>query len=245
MQLVFIRHGEPNYEIDSLTQEGFLEADLLAKRIVAQKWPVTDIFCSPLGRAQDTARPTLQALGRKAETCSWLREFGCGDFTPPDGSREIKSTPWDFYPDYWTADPLLCNRDQWTQADVMQRMPQNVAQRFAEVSDGLDSILARYGYHRENAYYRVDADAQKDAMLVFFCHLGLTGAACGHLLHIAPPVLWHSFFLPASSVTVLNTEQRQPDIAGFRCQVMGDTQHLLANGREVSPMGAFGPLFNG
>ncbi len=245
MQLVFVRHGEPNYEIDSLTEEGFLEADLLAQRIVHEQWPITEIFCSPLGRAQDTAKPTLQALGKTAQTCSWLREFSCGTYTPPDGNKDAKSVPWDFYPDYWTADPALGDRDRWTQAAIMQQMPENVTQRFAEVTDGLDAVLARYGYHRENGYYRVDKDAQRDAMLVFFCHLGLTGAACGHLLNIAPPLLWQSFFLPASSITVLNTEQRQPDIAGFRCQVMGDTQHLHTNGRLVSPMGAFGPLFNG
>ena len=245
MQLIFIRHGEPNYAIDSLTEEGFLEADLLAKRIVTEQWPVTDIFQSPLGRAQDTARPTLKALHREAETCPWLREFSCGEYTPPDGSRDTKKTPWDFYPDYWTGDPKLGDRDAWTQADVMQLMPENVADRFAEVKNGLDEVLARYGYHREKGYYRVDENAQRDAVLVFFCHLGLAGVACGHLLNVAPPVLWHGFFLPASSVTVLNTEERQGDIAGFRCQVMGDTQHLRAGGRLVSPMGAYGPVFNG
>ena len=31
----------------------------------------------------------------------------------------------------------------------------------------------------------------------------------------------------------------------FRCQVMGDTAHLLAAGEPVSPMGAFGPVFQG
>ena len=245
MQLIFIRHGEPNYEIDSLTEEGFLEADLLAQRIQKEHWPITAIYQSPLGRAQDTARPTLKALGMEATTLPWLREFSCGGFVPPDGSHDYKSTPWDFYPNYWTAEPLLSDKEQWTQAPVMQIMPQNVADRFAEVRNGIDGILAEYGYHRENGYYRVDPDAKKDAVLVFFCHLGLAGVACGHILNIAPPVLWHSFFLPASSVTVLNTEQRQPDIAGFRCQVMGDTQHLLSNGRLVSPMGAYGPVFNG
>ncbi len=245
MQLIFIRHGEPNYEIDSLTAEGFLEADLLAKRITEEKWPITEIFQSPLGRAQDTARPTLRALGRTAETCPWLREFSCGTYTPPDGSHPVKSTPWDFFPDYWTSDPLLMDPKRWTEAEVMQLMPQNVTERFAEVTTGLDGILARYGYHRENGYYRVDTDARKDAVLVFFCHLGLAGAACGHLLNIAPPALWQSFFMPASAITVLNTEQRQKDIAGFRCQVMGDTQHLHKYGRMVSPMGAYGPLFNG
>ena len=73
MRLVFIRHGEPNYEIDGLTEAGEREARLLAKRITERRWPVTDFFCSPLGRAQATAKPTLEALGRTAETMAWLR----------------------------------------------------------------------------------------------------------------------------------------------------------------------------
>ena len=40
MKLIFIRHGEPNYEIDSLTEKGWREAELLSKRTV--KWNVTD-----------------------------------------------------------------------------------------------------------------------------------------------------------------------------------------------------------
>ena len=32
MKLIFIRHAEPDYSIDSLTEKGFYEAQLLAKR---------------------------------------------------------------------------------------------------------------------------------------------------------------------------------------------------------------------
>ena len=53
MKIIFIRHGEPNYEIDSLTEKGWREAELLSKRTA--KWNVTDFYCSPLGRAKDTA----------------------------------------------------------------------------------------------------------------------------------------------------------------------------------------------
>lgn len=62
MKLIFIRHGEPNYEIDSLTEKGWREAELLSKRTV--KWNVTDFYCSPLGRAKDTASFTLKNAPR-------------------------------------------------------------------------------------------------------------------------------------------------------------------------------------
>jgi probable phosphoglycerate mutase len=64
MELIIVRHAEPNYEIDSLTEKGWKEAKLLSHRTT--KWDIRDIYCSPLGRAKDTASFTLKALGRDA-----------------------------------------------------------------------------------------------------------------------------------------------------------------------------------
>ena len=44
MELVFIRHGEPDYEKDSLTETGFKEAALLADRVAGME--VKDFFVS-------------------------------------------------------------------------------------------------------------------------------------------------------------------------------------------------------
>lgn len=246
MRLIFIRHAEPDYSIDSLTEAGFREAGLLASRVA--QWNATAFFVSPLGRAQATAAPSLAACGRTAETLAWLREFSCGEYDMPDRPGKRKRVPWDFLPEYWTARPEFGDRDRWTRLPVMQAMPEPVDDRFAEVCAGVDGLLARYGYRRENGLYRVAPDAQRDAVLVCFCHLGVTGAAAGHLLNIAPPLLWQSFFLAPSSVTVLNTEEHPAagghDIAAFRCQAMGDTAHLRGTGEPVSAMGAFGPVFD-
>ena len=72
MKIIFIRHGEPNYEIDSLTEKGWREAELLSKRTA--KWNVTDFYCSPLGRAKDTASFTLKM---RAARPKFFR--GCGN----------------------------------------------------------------------------------------------------------------------------------------------------------------------
>ena len=53
MNLIFIRHAEPDYTIDSLTEKGFREAEMLANR--TKDWNVDEVYVSPLGRAQDTA----------------------------------------------------------------------------------------------------------------------------------------------------------------------------------------------
>jgi probable phosphoglycerate mutase len=73
MKLIIIRHGDPDYSIDSLTEKGWREAKLLSDRISAIK--VKKFYISPLGRAQDTASFTLKKMKRKAEVLPWLREF--------------------------------------------------------------------------------------------------------------------------------------------------------------------------
>ena len=54
MRIIFIRHGDPDYQNDSLTEKGIREAKLLSQRVAAWK-DITDIYCSPLGRAKETA----------------------------------------------------------------------------------------------------------------------------------------------------------------------------------------------
>ena len=58
MKLLFIRHGDPDYTIDSLTEKGWKEAEFLSEKIAALD--VRDFYVSPLGRAKDTASCTLK-----------------------------------------------------------------------------------------------------------------------------------------------------------------------------------------
>ena len=53
MKILIIRHGEPDYSIDSLTEKGWREAELLSRRLAPLG--IRDFYVSPLGRAQDTA----------------------------------------------------------------------------------------------------------------------------------------------------------------------------------------------
>ena len=60
MKLLIVRHGDPDYSIDSLTETGWKEAQLLAQRL--SKLDIRAFYVSPLGRARDTASLTLQAM---------------------------------------------------------------------------------------------------------------------------------------------------------------------------------------
>lgn len=58
MKLIIIRHGDPDYTVDSLTPTGWKEAELLSERISGMN--IKDFYVSPLGRARDTASCTLE-----------------------------------------------------------------------------------------------------------------------------------------------------------------------------------------
>ena len=93
MKLIIIRHGDPDYSIDSLTPTGWREAELLADRI--SKLDVKAFYVSPLGRARDTASLTLKKMGRQAEVLPWLREFSPSIIHP--WSDEVNCV-WDWLP---------------------------------------------------------------------------------------------------------------------------------------------------
>lgn len=225
MRLIIIRHGDPDYENDSLTEKGWREAHLLAERIA--KWDVKAFYCSPLGRAQATAKPTLEKLGRTAETKEWLEEF-CGWVRNEETGR--KHLCWDFMPSYWTNEPDYYDKDKWVKVPFMQSG--NVEQRYKEVCQGLDEVIEKHGYKREGNCYRV-VEENRDT-IVLFCHFGVESVLLSHLLGVSPMTLWHGTVALPSSVTTLVTEERQEGLAYFRCNGFGDLSHLYAADEPAS-----------
>ena len=73
MKIIIVRHGDPDYSIDSLTEKGWREAEYLSEKLV--KIPVKEYYVSPLGRARDTASLTMKKVGREPIEHEWLREF--------------------------------------------------------------------------------------------------------------------------------------------------------------------------
>ena len=236
MRLLVIRHGDPDYEHDSLTPKGWREANLLADRL--EKLTVCRFYCSPCGRARDTAKETLRRARREATICGWLREFPAQILDPETGKPRI---PWDLMPEYWTARGDLYDKDRWYDDPLMRTG--DVRERYREVAQGLDGVLAEHGYRRDGMIYR--AERPNRDILVFFCHLGAEGVMLSHLLGISAPVLWHGTFIAPTSVTTIVTEERKRGIAAFRCRTIGDTSHLSRAGEPVSDSGLFPETWQG
>lgn len=236
MRLVFIRHGEPNYVDDTLTEKGWREAALLATRV--EKWDVKDFYVSPLGRAKDTASLSLNLTGRTAETLDWLKEVPARIFDPASGEERIL---WDLLPDYWTTQTELYDKDKWMNLPLMDN--DSVKQSVSEVYDGIDKLLLQHGYRRNGNYYT--AEKSNTDTLVFFCHFGVSMLILAHLLGISPVVLWQGMFVAPTGISICATEERADKAAYFRCQAIGDTIHLHEGGEDVSASGLFTEAFSG
>ncbi len=226
MKLLLIRHGDPDYLNDTLTERGKLEAELLANRIAPMD--VTAFYVSTLGRAQDTIRPTLERAGRTALSCEWLREFWPRIRRPDAEGRE--TIAWDWLPNDWLQDDRLLSESHWFEQEVFAAA--HVRDAYDEVTTSFDRILAEHGYVRDGRVYRVKRP--NTDTLAFFCHLGAACVILSHLLNVSPMVLWHGTAMAPTSVTTVYSEERRKGVASFRAAAIGDISHLYSAGLEPS-----------
>jgi len=221
MKLIIIRHADPDYAIDSLTEKGWREAEFLSERII--NMDVKEFYLSPLGRAKDTASVTLKKLNREGIVLPWLREFHAPVIDEYTGKERI---PWDLLPGDWTKIEEYYDNNLWHTVPLMDRG--HVYDEAKSVYKGLDELLKKHGYERDGRIYRA-VNPNRDT-IVLFCHFGVKCVILSHLLGISPVVLWHGFCAAPSSVTTLVTEERREGIASFRMSSFGDISHLYKAG---------------
>ncbi len=231
MRILIIRHGDPDYEHDSLTEKGWREAALLADKL--EKEAINYIYVSPLGRAKATASLTLERKQKTAEERDWLREFHA-PIKRPDAPERTHVT-WDWLPEDWTAIPEFYDSLHWTEPAVMQSA--GVREEYQRVTAGFNALLAEHGYVRDGNLYR--AERRNRDTIALFCHFGVECVLLSHLMNVSPMILWHHFCAAPSSVTTVYSEERREGTVSFRISSFGDTSHLYAGGEPVSSQARF------
>ncbi|MDO4632673.1 MAG: histidine phosphatase family protein [Eubacteriales bacterium] len=251
MRLYIVRHADPDYEHDSLTETGWKEAKALVPRFTGMD--IKNFYVSPLGRARDTASLTLQAMNRTAEVCDWLREFpakmnmknypelqAAYPDTKYDKDGNSERIVWDMLPFYLSEHPEYLDRHLWRES--LAAVNSDMIECYDRVIREFDSLLAKHGYERRQNYYYAEK-ANRDT-LVFFCHFGLECVLLSHLLNVSPFALWSGTVFAPSSVSLIRTEERQEHIAYFRAAQLGDVSHLYAAGYEPSFAARFCETFD-
>lgn len=239
MRILIVRHADPNYEQDTLTEKGWKEARLLAERLKKEK--IDYWYSSPYGRAKDTCMAVAREMGREADVqvMSFLREFDVEKAAVlPDGKEKIHM--WDLLPEFWTKQEDMYDKDNWWKCPCFHQG--NVKEEYDKIIAQLDQILAKYGYVWDNGLYRVEKP-NRDTV-IFFCHFGVEMMLLSRLLNASPIVLTHHFVALPSSVTTLYSEERREGIATFRCCGYGDISHLYAGNEPPSFSARFCETFD-
>ncbi len=218
MHLYIVRHAEPDYENDTLTAAGELEAKALAQYLQVQG--VDYIYSSPMGRALKTMSYTSELLGIEPRTENWLRELT---------DLWIENSPWGYIGVFDIPGEVIRNGDSfpthetWHQLNYYQEV--QAKKRVEEIRRSSDRFLLRHGYERMDGRYSCINPSQDK--IVVFCHRAIGLTWLGHLLDIPISLMWSGFWMPPSSVTTVVLEQRSDRWATPRCIGFGDTSHIF------------------
>lgn len=227
MFLYIIRHGEPDYKNDSLTELGKLQAEAVAKRL--QKSKINAVYASCMGRAIQTAEPTCRLLGLECHTEEWAHEINGEELTAyPDG--ELRSL---------TLLQTTLLRENGEMDIPFDRMFESKAIAgskiqgpFNYIRDNGRKFLERLGYKEENGLYRIIRP--NDDRVALFCHAISSRLWLSELLHIPLHMMWSTFTAHFhTGVTVLEFKNYENGLTSPKCYTYNDTSHLYSEGFEV------------
>ena len=176
MRILFIRHGEPDYALDCLTDIGRQQASAAARRL--EREGISEIYASPMGRAQETAAFTAERLGLPVQTLDYMHEITWGGPGIPQNGHPWTLSNWmmsrenfDFFTQDWREHPYY---------------RENAATEcFRQVSAQFDGFLASQGYRHEGVRYF--CQASEDKVIAVFSHGGSGACVLAHLLALPFP----------------------------------------------------------
>lgn len=225
MRILIIRHGDPNYELDCLTEKGNIEATSLANYLKNEK--IDHVYVSPLGRAKQTCEHYLKVSNKTATECEWLREFGHSIFH--EDINDMWCT-WDFMPRFFSQNKEFYDINKWSDYKIYQEY--GIDKEYNRVIGEFDKLIEKHGYQRDGMEYKA-INSNHDT-IALFCHFGLESVLLSRLLNISPFTLWHHTCALTTSVTTVVTEEREKDIVCFRMLEYGSINHLKNDGIEPS-----------
>jgi len=191
MDIIFIRHGQPQWAVDGLSQHdphltdlGREQAELSAMRISTDdKAPAAELIASPALRTQQTAAPISRETDLNIETIEGLLEIQMPDWRGVTEEAVIKifRSTRNRTPDEW-----------W------DGLPGGESFRdfHDRVTNSLDTLLADRGITRNVQDPRLWDVANNPGRIVIVAHGGTNSVCLAHLMGAPPsPWEWEKFVL--------------------------------------------------
>lgn len=223
MRIILIRHGDPNYEKDCLTELGHKQAAVAAQRLL--KEGIDEIYSSPLGRARQTAGYFSQASGIKdIKILDFMQEirFGTED--------DLYNNKWN----PWLGVQALIREGKDLQSPDWREYPvfkDNLATVDADkIGVETDKWLAGLGYVRQGLYYRnvgKGTEGGKEKTIAIFCHGGASAAFLARVLNQTFPYMCGSLLhFPHTTITVLEFDKTPGELTLPIIDLLNDARHL-------------------
>ncbi len=223
MEIVFIRHGQPewirdglNVENPPLTDLGHEQARAMAQALAAEQFD--EVYTSPLLRARQTAAPLFEALGREEQIAPWLEEIRDPAWhgTPQEKAQaayeELKGRPAE---------------DRWDGLEGGESI-----REFTErIRFGADEFFEARGMERswhDLPIWRIGEPGRRIALVA---HAGTNSVSIAHLLGLPPtPWEWDRFVIGHTSVSRLEALELHDGFT-FSLSKLSDVEHLDADQR--------------
>lgn len=201
MIFYYIRHGDPIYDPDSLTELGKKQAEAISKRF--EKYGLDEIYASTSMRAQMTAQPICDKLGKEKILLDWANEGRAWEYF--SAKNENGEGRWVFHIESYrkmlNSPEVRAMGEQWYQHPYFakDKLEQGVKKFNADV----DELFAKLGFvhDHENACYHVTKKNKNRVAL--FAHEGIGKIFLSSVLDIPYPTVATKMELGHSSVTAI------------------------------------------
>lgn len=223
MEIVLVRHGQPEWVRDGLavgdpplTDLGWHQAELVADRLASEEFD--EILVSPLTRARQTAEPLLQRLGRPEVIAPWLEEIRDPGWAGSPAEKAEQA-----YAEMRSQSP----EDRWHGLDGGE----SVRDFVDRIHLGVEMFLAERGVERSDQHLPVWRVTEPGRRILLIAHAGTNSVSIGHMLGLTPtPWEWDRFVLGHTSVSRLES-MRVGSQHSFSLVRLADVEHLPGDHR--------------
>ena len=172
MYLYLIRHAQPDYEHDSITELGKQQAEKLAQWFSDIK--VDELYHSSMGRAGQTASYLAKSLKLDPKSLDWAKELCWGK---SNGDAYDPLSPWAIKEKVIQSSHSYPQGESWKTIDEMKN--DKIVADIDKHCHALDTFLAEHGYIRQGQLYKAENPNEKTVVLV--CHGGVISAFISYL----------------------------------------------------------------
>ncbi len=225
MEIVLVRHGEPEWVIDGLnidhprlTERGRRQAAHMAEALSTEHFG--EIITSPLERARETAAPLYVRFGRDEVVDPWLREIR---------GPVWQGTPREKADVAYSEERSRPSHMRWHGLAELGGEPNR--EFIGRIREGCRGFLADRGIAiipGDLPVWRIDDPSMRICLVA---HAGTNSAIISYMLGLQPtPWEWDRFVLGHASITRLEALEMEDGFT-FALTRLADVEHLSSTDR--------------